>query len=509
MLTGEVPFNADHEQAVIYSVINSDVRPVTELRPDVPEHLLEIVTRALRKNPDDRFANAAEMRRELQSPTADGSAPEKAAAEQRSIAVLPFTNMSADKEQDYFCDGIAEDITNDLATVGNLRVAARTSAFAYKGRHKDIREIGRELGVETILEGSVRKAANQLRITAQLVSIADGYHLWSERYDRELKDVFAIQDEIARNIVQALKIQLSDSEKEALDKARTPDVEAYDFYLRGRNFFYILYGRNLDYAIEMFGRAIERDPNYALAHAGLADAHSFHFMYGSGKQQHLESAMSASQKALDIDPKLADAHAARGLAVSLSQRYDEAEREFEEAIRLCPSLFEAYYFYARTCHAQGKHDKAAEFYEKASRANPEDYQAPILLAQAYHAIGELEKEKRAGRLGLELARRRLERYPEDVRARLLGAHAFAHIGREEEALDWGERALALTPDDSASHYNVACLYARFGYADPAFDHLEKAFDRGYAHKAWVENDPDFDAFRDHPRFKELLSKLGD
>jgi len=504
MVTGELPFVADHEQAVLYSVINVDPKPVHEWRPDVPDHIEKIIQKMLQKNREDRFENAAELRRELQSRGIEDALDDTGT---RSIAVLPFTNMSADKDQEYFCDGIAEDITNDLTRVENLRVAARTSAFAYKGRQEDIRAIGRELGVETILEGSVRKAGDRLRITTQLINITDGYHLWSERYDRELKDVFEIQDEIASAIVAALRVQLSDNEKEAMAKAKTRDAEAYDLYLRGRHYFYILYGKSLEFALDMFAKAIETDPAYALAYAGLADASSFHFMYLTGGEKALETALDASKKALELDPQLAEAHAARGLAVSLRHNYDEAEREFEDAIRLNPNLFEAYYFYARTCHSQGKHVEAADLFDKAGRANPEDFQAPLLRTQCLHRLGRKDEAAADFERGLKLAKRRLEQHPEDVRARGLGANAMAELGRLDEGIAWVEAAISAAPNDTALHYNVACFYARQGFPDKALQFLGSAVDGGYAHRHWIENDPDWDELRSDPRFQPIIDRI--
>lgn len=260
--------------------------------------------------------------------------------------------MSADPENEYFSDGIAEEIINALTKIQALRVASRTSAFAFKGKCEDIEEIGRKLKVATVLEGSVRKAGNKLRVTAQLVSATHGYHLWSERYDRQLEDVFAIQDEIAENIVRSLRVVLSDAEKRAIEKPATTDIEAYDYYLRGRQFFHQFRRTAIQFARRMFERAMEIDPGYALAHAGAADCCSFLYMYWDASKANLEGADAYSRKAMELRPELAEAHAARGLAESLSKRYTEAEREFETAIRLNPKLFEAHYFFGRASFQQ-------------------------------------------------------------------------------------------------------------------------------------------------------------
>ncbi|MGH7548731.1 MAG: tetratricopeptide repeat protein [Gemmatimonadales bacterium] len=323
--------------------------------------------------------------------TPPGSTPAtwaaQAATAAKSIAVLPFVNMSADPENEYFTDGIAEEIINSLTKIQALRVASRTSAFAFKGKNQDIRRIGEQLSVSTVLEGSVRKAGTRLRVTAQLVNVADGYHLWSERYDREMSDVFAIQDEIAENIVRALRVVLSEDEKRAIEKVPTANVQAYDYYLRGRQFFHQWRRKGVEYARRMFERAIEVDPNYALAYAGIADCCSFIYTYWDASAAHLEQADAASRKALELDPELAEAHTSRGLALAFARRHAEAEQAFNIAIQLNPKLFEAHYFYARARYQQGKLAEAAQSFEEACRLRPDDYQAASFLSQTYDGLG--------------------------------------------------------------------------------------------------------------------------
>jgi adenylate cyclase len=424
-----------------------------------------------------------------------------------SIAVLPFINMSADKEQEYFCDGISEDILNDLTGLEDLHVVARTSSFAFKDKNLDIREIGMKLEADTIVEGSVRKAGNRLRITAQLINVADGYHLWSERYDRELDDVFAIQEEIAKNIVRALKIKLSQRERRALGKVKTQDVQAYDFYLRGREFFHQGTCKNIKYASEMFTRAIKKDQDYALAHAGLADCHSFLFRYVEKKQENIERSLAASKRAIELDPELAEAHAARGLAVSLNMQYDEAEQEFERAIKLNPKLYEAYYFYARTCMPQGKIEKAALLLEKAGEVRPEDYQATVFLVSAYKQLNLHAEAESATHRAIELIEKRLLLNPDDTRALSLGGTILIRLGEMEKAINWGKRACAIDPDESIVQYNMACIYSLAGKIEPALDCFEIAVQLGFASREWAENDIDLDPIRNQPRFQKALKKL--
>ena len=443
----------------------------------------------------------------------DADSPKSLAKEQPglpkkpSIAVLPFLNMSADKDQEYFCDGIAEDILNDLTSIEGLHVVARTSSFAFKGENRDIREIGIQLEAQTIVEGSVRKAGNRLRITTQIVNVADGYHLWSERYDRELEDVFAIQEEIAKNIVGALKIKLNEREKRALEKVKTQDVQAYDFYLRGREFFHQARRKNIHYATEMFTQAIEKDPNFALAFSGLADCYSFLFMYFENNQQYIEQSEAASKRAVELDPELAEAHAARGLAVSLSMHYDEAEEEFEKAIKLNPKLYEAHYFYARTCMQRGKMEKAVLLFKRAGEVRPEDYQAAVLLSSAYQRLNLHAEAETAAHRSIELVEKHLRFNPDDARALYLGGIILVNLGEVEKAISWAERALTIDPDDPGVLYNLTCIYSLAGKIEQALDCFETAIQSGFAAREWIENDLDLDPIRNHPRFQIALKAL--
>jgi TolB-like protein/Flp pilus assembly protein TadD/tRNA A-37 threonylcarbamoyl transferase component Bud32 len=513
MLTGRTPFTGPTAQAIIAQLFTEPPPSLRTARPAdrTPEWTEQAVTRALAKDPAARFATAAQFSQALKAPgvttppSATLTAPAASAA--KSIAVLPFVNMSADPENEYFTDGIAEEIINALTKVQALRVAARTSAFAFKGKNQDIRKVGEQLSVATVLEGSVRKAGTRLRVTAQLVNVADGYHLWSERYDRELQDVFAIQDEIAGNIVNALRVVLSDQEKRAIEKAPTDNVQAYDCYLRGRQFFHQFRRTSIAFARRMFERAIEIDPGYALAYAGVADCCSFLYMYWDGSKANLEGAEAASRKALELDPELAESHGSRGFAVSLSRRYDEARKEFETAIRLNPKQFEAHYLYARACFQEGKLEEAVRHYEDAARVRPEDYQVPILMAAPLKGLGREQDMLATLRRGLEVAQRHLELNPDDVRALYLGAGALMQLGERERGLEWNRRAQAMDSEDPAVLYNVACGFANAGEIEEALGCIEKAIQNGFGHKEWLENDSDLDPLRAEPRFQAMLQRL--
>jgi adenylate cyclase len=426
---------------------------------------------------------------------------------QKSIAVLAFVNMSNDPDNEYFSDGIAEEIINTLTNVKALRVASRTSSFAFKGRNDDIGEIGRKLKVNTVLEGSVRKAGDKLRVTAQLIDVADGYHLWSERYDRQLEDVFQIQDEIAENIVRALRVVLGEDEKRAIEKTPTENVQAYEYYLRGRQFFHQFRRTALQYARRMFDRAIEIDPNFARAHAGIADCCSFLYMYWDSSKANLEGADASSRKALQLDPESAEAHTSRGLALTLRREYDEARQEFEAALRLNLNLYEAHYFYGRACLTEGKFDEAVSHYRDAWRVRPEDYQAIFLSAAPLVKLGRRDEASDADRQGVKVADAHLELNPDDARAWILSAQALMRLGQRDQALERARRALAIDPEDAGLLYNVACVYALAGSSEEALDHLDKAIQNGFGQREWLENDSDLDSVRGEPRFQALLRKL--
>ena len=510
MVGGSVPFTGGTMQAIIAKLFTDPVPSLHERREDTPEWLETAVVKALAKRPAERYATAAQFAQAL-SPPAGGSTPPGMPAGSgaaKSIAVLPFVNMSADAENEYFTDGIAEEIINALTKIQALRVASRTSAFAFKGKTEDISEIGRKLKVGTVLEGSVRKAGNRLRVTAQLVNVGDGSNLWSERYDRQLEDVFAIQDEIAGNIVRALRVVLSDQEKRAIEKpAPTENVQAYEYYLRGRQFFHQWSRTGIQYARRMFERAIEIDPQYATAFAGVADCCSFLYMYWDGSRANLEGADTASAKALEVDPELAEAHASRGFALSLKRDYIAARREFERAISLNPKLYEAYYFFARACMQEGNVEEAARHFATAAQVRPEDYQALLLMMGPLRRLGRTDDARTTLQQGMQRLLRHLELNPDDSRALYLGAGALMQQGDRDKATEWAARALKANESDSMVLYNVACVYALGDMTVEALDCLDKAIQNGFGHREWLENDSDLDSLRNDPRFQALLQKL--
>jgi serine/threonine protein kinase/Flp pilus assembly protein TadD len=523
MLTARRPFDGESGADVMAAILNNPPPALSQSGQNRPVELDRIVQRCLEKKPAQRFPSARELAAALRSisqaavtdsgqkriETAtyqEGSGPHSLQRSGPSVAVLPFVNMSSDPENEYFSDGLAEELIAVLTKVKGLHVASRTSAFAFKGKNEDVRKIGEQLNVRTVLEGSVRKSGNRLRIAAQLVNAADGYHLWAETYNRQMEDVFAIQDEIAQNIAKALQVILSEQDRRAMENVQRPeDIEAYEFYLRGRQFFHQFRRRGFEFAEQMFRRAIELDPNYARAYAGIADCHSFLYLNWAATEDNLRKADEASHKALELGPELAEAHVARGFYLALRKQFAEARPEFETAIRLDPSLFEARYFYGRACMSEGTLEQAAQHFEQACQMRPDDYQSAGLLASIYNGLGRKAESIAACRRCLHVIDRHLALNPDDARALCLGAISSTMLGEADRAVEWAGRAVAMDPEEPMILYNVACVYSLQGKIERALECLEGAVKHGYAHKEWMLHDADLNALHDQPRYQALVA----
>jgi TolB-like protein/Flp pilus assembly protein TadD len=424
-----------------------------------------------------------------------------------AIAVLPFADMSPAHDQDYLCEGLAEEVINALTQIDGLRVASRTASFQFRGSGADVRAVGGHLNVGTLLEGSVRKADDRLRVTVQLIEVATGYHRWSQRFDRTLDDVFAIQDEIAESVAASLRGKvLSRQEKQALQRPQTGPAP-YEYYLRGRQHLPRMTQSDLESSAGMFSRAIELDAGYSPAFAGLAMVHATLYQWFGARDEDLVKAERSSQRALELAPGLAESHVARGCALALSRRYAEAERAFEEAIRLNPRLFDAYYYFARTSFACGGIERSADLFRRAADIRQEDFQSPMLLAQSLLMLGRREEAAEASREGIRRAEHVLALNPRDGRALSLGSGALFRDGQVARAREWSRRSLELYPDDMSALINAACLHAKCGEKEQALELLERLFARGWGKRDWIEHDPDYDILRDDPRFKKLLAKL--
>ena len=541
MLAGRSPFQGGHEQAVFQAIIHGDPQPITALRGDIPAGLEQILDRCLKKNPLDRYPDAGSLIEDLKTVdlrdilTSPSLSPYKNAP---SIAVLPFTDMSAEKDQDYFGEGIAEELINALAHIQELRVVARTSAFAIKGMNLDIREIGRMLNVKAVLEGSIRKAGNRLRITAQLINVEDGFHLWSERFDREMVDIFAIQDEISLAIVEHLKVSLRLGEKTALKKRSTDDPEAYNLYLKGLYFYARPSPDSLSKALNSFQAAIDKDPNFALAYAGMAGVFA-----GLGNlnlappAEMWPKAKAALQKALSLDNNLAEAHAGAaalaffyewdwdaagrsfdrvlslnpGDAMSHGQRgwfclnrrrFDEAIREIKQALELDP-LMPLYYVWSVGLHvAVGRPDEALQVFAKAMEIDPNSGLAYFHAGTAYARKGLLDEALDTFEKG-----KRLVVFPGWAEANL--GLIYLKKGNREKAARILDEMIEGRNKINVSATNIAWLAGALGKLDLAFEFLDKAYEERDTLMAFIHIYTEWlcPAISADPRFKDVLIKM--
>jgi adenylate cyclase len=423
-----------------------------------------------------------------------------------SIAVLPFVNMSGDPENEYFSDGLSEELLNLLARLQSLRVCSRTSSFALKGKDLDMPSIARQLGVRHVLEGSVRRSGDRVRITAQFIDAVDDRHLWSETYDRELQDIFAVQDEIATHIVEALKLSLTSDEQQAI-QSTTEDANALDYYLRGREQYHRTEPNHLDKSREMFEAAIRIDPEYALAWAGLTYIFVDTYWYRDKEAKWIELAHEASRKAIEFAPHLAESHGARGYAYYVHEQYDKAEAEFEQAIAINPRLFEPIHFYAQMTRTLGQYEKSASLYCRAADVRPEDYQTLALGSSMFAMLGDSQRANELLEEHLDRAKRALELHPDDARALCLGALAYFNLGDEKTGLDWLNRSQAANPNSANVFYNSACFHSLSGNVETALGCLEKAAELGARNKRMWEADTDFTNIKDQPRFRALLERI--
>ena len=416
-----------------------------------------------------------------------------------SVAVLPFADLSEGHDHAYFCDGMADELIGALCQVPGLSVISRTASFAYRTATSNLAEIAQHLGVSHLVEGSVRRQGESLRITVRLIEIPRGNTCWSASFDRGRRDVFAIQDEIARQVARRLQSDVAE-----LRQRRQPDVQAYDYYLRGREYFYrggTVAGR---LGHQMFRRAIEIDPNYALAHAGLADSYTFAWLYYYDDPGLLEAARESAEQAINLAPELAEAHTALGSVLSAANDYEQAARANARAIELSPHLFEPNYLFGRACLVAGVFDRAAELLGTAVAIRPESLQVYTLLARAYRALGDTAREMATYSRADDLVRHQLEVLPNDPRTLCIAAACAAALGAPDEARDYAERAIRC--DDPMNFY-AACALARAGFEDEALASLERACRMGWNHLAWLDNDPELAALRHTPRFQAVRATL--
>ena len=418
----------------------------------------------------------------------------------KSIAVLPFANMSDDNEQEHFCDGLTEELLNVIANLPNLRVASRTSCFAFKNKSVNLGAVAEKLHVAHILEGSVRKNGNNIRITAQLIEASNDSHLWSETYDRQLDDIFAIQDDIAKRIFNALKLKLG---AESSEYPTTSNSQAYEYFLRGRGYASSKGSKDQDLAIKLFQEAVELDPGFVRAWVKLAQSSASYAMYGNGGERCQKIAAEAADKASELAPDYAESRMANGYAHMANKQYAAAETEFFKAIEQNPKLSIAYHYLARSAYHQGQLDKALKYFNKSTDLNPDDYESPLLTVPIYEKNHDHNGALRIAKIGVDRVKRYLRDYPNNQRAYYLGVGGLQKLGEGELAKVWAERAYQLAPNDVATRYNLACFYAHIGDSEKALDFLENSI----SSRSWIENDPDLESLRDHPRFQSVLDAL--
>ena len=419
-----------------------------------------------------------------------------------SVAVLPFADMSPEHDQEYFCDGMVEEIITELTRVPGLRVAARTSSFAFKHRADDVREIGRRLGVSTVLEGSVRKAGNRLRVTAQLIDAATGFHHWSERWDRTIEDMLAIQVEIGQQIASVLR--------GAHGKNERPVVTFTGDDLCDRAFAYLnrTSQRSQRFAMDLFQQALALDPKCVRAWAGDALSHVVLYRTTTRMKHHRTEALQAATRATELGPSSGLAWTAFGAAIALSRGFDAAREAFTRAIRLDPTSYEAHHYFGHVCTEAGEFERAAEEYEAAAAVRPDDYQTLVFARQAYRALHRPAEERSAAARQAAAAERALHLDPTDARALSMSAGSLIVLGRVDEARAWTRRSCELEPDEPYVHYNAACVLAQLGALDEALVALENGTEDGrLCRPAWVEHDEDLAALRGNPRFEALLAKM--
>ncbi len=426
-----------------------------------------------------------------------------------TIAVLPLVDMDHQPDRVHLGEGIADDLIISLGKNPGISVVSRAASFAYQSKDKDPRTIGKELGATVILQGRIQDLGNRLKITIELIDARSGHNVWSDRFIRSREELVYIQEELADQIAQALHLKLFPRVSQPTKRNRTANIVAYDFYLRGRRFYNQFSRTGITFAKQMFEKAIEEDRYYARAYAGLADCHSYLYMYYENSLENLERALECSLKAIELNHLLPEAHVAHGLALSLEGHHEASNAAFERAIELDPKLFNAFYQYARTSFAQGKLERARQLFETAYLLRPNDYQSPLLLAQVYEDLGDEESAKRVRQEGIQIVERILRLNPGDTRAFYMGANGLVALGQKERGIRWLQQALNLEPDDAMVLYNASCIYSLLSMEEEALDCMEGSINAGLTHWGWYENDRNLDNIRHLDRFIEMTGKLAE
>jgi serine/threonine protein kinase/Flp pilus assembly protein TadD len=517
MATGSAPFGGVTTAVIFDGILREAPRPAMELNPRLPLAFETILEKLLEKDRDLRCQTAAELRADLKrlardmgsgrKPAADksGSGPTAQAVpslKQKSVAVLYFENQSGSKEDEYFRDGITEDIVTEISRIGQLDIFPRSEMLQFRDKPVTAQQVSQQLGAQYVLEGSIRRSGSRVRITAQLVEASTRHSVWAERYDRQMEDVFTIQEEIARSIAQALRITLTPQEEKIIARRPTENSLAYDFYLRGKNYARRYY---TDYALQMFEQAIQLDPNFALAHAGIAQVCGLTYELRERNPQLIERGMAACDRAMALAPDLPEVLVARARLFYAQKKYEEAVLLVKQAIDRKPDCDGAWSILGRAYFAAGQYENAVSVMDKAVEGNGDDYNVYSPYTNSLERLGrKKEAEQLQSRMSAVL-RQQLEREPEDVRARvLLAVHLASHSDGADEAIRHLQTAVALRPKDTNTLYNAACTYGVLGRKAEALETVKKALAAGYGNLDWMAKDPDLDCLHDDSEFRQLV-----
>ncbi len=515
MATGGVPFPGTTAAVIFDGILHSAPVPAKELNARVPLAMDNILGKTLEKDPDLRCQTAGELRADLKRLSRDleasrrpaaeksttGSGPHVVPAKQKSVAVLYFENQSGAKEDEYFRDGITEDIVTELSKIAQLEIFPRSEMLAFRDKPITALQVGQQLGGAYVLEGSIRRAGNRVRITAQLVEVSTRHSVWAERYDRLLEDVFAIQEEIARSIAQALRITLTPQEEKTIARKPTENPQAYDFYLRGRSY---TRRENMDYGLQMFEQAIQLDPNFALAHGGIAQLCGRIYETREQNPKWIERAVAACDRATALAPDLPEVLIAHARICYAQKKYEEAALLAQRAIERKPDCEGSWNLLGRAYFASGRFEEAAALTERGIEANGDDYNTYIPYGNALERLGRKKEAEHVRGLMNKALRQQLELVPEDVRARILLSCNLAYTGEAEESVRHLQTAVALRPNDGNTLYNAACTYGVLGKKAEALETLKKAFAAGYGLRDWAAKDSDLDCLHDDPEFQKLV-----